>query len=161
MPARLSQFAELCQRLAETGSKLEKRALMAEYLRALSVPEAGLAALYLAGVPFPETDGRELNVGGALLSRVLAQLSGANQATMHAAYLRHGDLGGAAQDLLPARSDAGHWCCPRWLLPLQRSANVSKAGRETANHAKPAPEGYPARSQVPDQDHPRRHAYRN
>ncbi len=104
----LSQFAELCQRLAETGSKLEKRALMAEYLRALPVPEAGLAALYLAGVPFPETDGRELNVGGALLSRVLAQLSGASQPAMHAAYLRHGDLGGAAQDLLQARSVAGY-----------------------------------------------------
>ena len=107
MPARLSQFAELCQRLAETGSKLEKRALMAEYLRGLPVPEAGLAALYLAGVPFPETDGRELNVGGALLSRVLAELSGASQPAMHAAYLRHGDLGGVAQELLPARGDAG------------------------------------------------------
>jgi DNA ligase-1 len=100
---RFEPFAELCQRLASTGSKLQKRALMAEYLRALPVHEAGLAALYLAGVPFPETDGRELNVGGALLSRVLAQLSGANQATMHAAYLRHGDLGGAAEDLLQAR----------------------------------------------------------
>jgi DNA ligase 1 len=101
--ALLSQFAELNQRLAETGSKLEKRALMAEYLRALPVPDAGLAALYLAGVPFPETDGRALNVGGALLSRVLAQLSGAGQPEMHAAYLRHGDLGGAAQDLLQGR----------------------------------------------------------
>ena len=100
MHAPFTQFAELCQRLAETGSKLEKRALMAEYLRPLPVPEAGLAALYLAGVPFPETDGRELKVGGAALSRVLAQLSGASQAAMHAAYLRHGDLGGAAQDLL-------------------------------------------------------------
>ena len=106
MPALLSQFAELCQRLAETGSKLEKRALMAEYLRALPVSEAGLAALYLAGVPFPETDGRALNVGGALLSRVLAQLSGAGQPEMHAAYLRHGDLGGAAEDLLQGRKVA-------------------------------------------------------
>src|ERR1700760_1791467 len=103
MAAQLSQFAELCQRLAETGSKLEKRALMAEYLRALPIAEGGLAALYLAGVPFPETDGRELQVGGALLSRVLAKLSGADQPAMHAAYLRHGDLGGAAEDLLQAR----------------------------------------------------------
>jgi len=106
MTALLSQFAELNQRLAETGSKLEKRALMAEYLRRLPVPDAGLAALYLAGVPFPETDGRALNVGGALLSRVLAQLSGAGQPEMHAAYLRHGDLGGAAQDLLQGRKVA-------------------------------------------------------
>ncbi len=103
MHALFAQFAELCQRLTETGSKLEKRALMAEYLRPLPVPEAGLASLYLAGVPFPETDGRELKVGGAALSRVLAQLSGAAEPAMHAAYLRHGDLGGAAQDLLRGR----------------------------------------------------------
>src|SRR5271163_4430269 len=106
MHVLFTQFAELCQRLAETGSKLEKRALMAEYLRPLPVPEAGLAALYLAGVPFPETDGRPLNVGGAALSRVLAQLSGSGQPAMHAAYLRHGDLGGAAQDLLQVRGAA-------------------------------------------------------
>jgi DNA ligase 1 len=106
MHALFAQLAELCQRLAETGSKLEKRALMAEYLRPLAVPEAGLAALYLAGVPFPETDGRALNVGGAALSRVLADLSGASQAAMHAAYLRHGDLGGAAQDLLQGRGSS-------------------------------------------------------
>src|ERR1700760_2442860 len=101
---RFEQFAELCQRLAETGSKLRKRALMAEYLRTLPTPEAGLTALYLAGSPLPETDGRELNVGGALLSPGLARLSGASQSTMHAAYLRHGDLGGAAQELLQAKS---------------------------------------------------------
>jgi DNA ligase-1 len=100
---RFEPFAELCERLAATASKLEKRALMAGYLHPLPVPEAGLAALYLAGVAFPETDGRDLNVGGALLSRVLAKLSGASQPVMHAAYLRHGDLGGAAQDLLAAR----------------------------------------------------------
>jgi DNA ligase 1 len=125
---RFQQFAELCQRLAETGSKLQKRALMAEYLRALPVFEAGLAALYLAGVPFPETDGRDLNVGGALLSRVIAQLSGASQAAMHAAYLRHGDLGGAAQDLLQART----------VTPTLLLENVAEAFAATAGAGKPA-----------------------
>jgi DNA ligase-1 len=124
----LSQFADLCQRLAETGSKLEKRALMAEYLRALPVAEAGLAALYLAGVPFPETDGRALSVGGALLSRVLAQLTGAGQPEMHAAYLRHGDLGGAAQDLLQGRKVAA-------TLLLQ---DVAAAFEAIASAGKPA-----------------------
>jgi DNA ligase-1 len=128
MNALLSQFAELNQRLAETGSKLEKRALMAEHLRALPVPEAGLAALYLAGVPFPETDGRALNVGGALLSRVLAQLSGAGQPEMHAAYLRHGDLGGAAQDLLQGRKVAA-------TLTI---ADLAAAFAAIANAGKPA-----------------------
>src|SRR5450631_792015 len=128
MPAQLSQFAELCQRLAETGSKLEKRALMAEYLRALPVAEAGLAALYLAGAPFPETDGRALNVGGALLSRVLTQLSGAGQPEMHAAYLRHGDLGGAAQDLLQGQS----------VTPTLELHGVAEAFAAIAGAGKPA-----------------------
>ena len=128
MPATLAQFVELCERLAGTGSKLQKRALMAEYLRELPVPEAGLAALYLAGAPFAETDGRELKVGGALLSRVLAQLSGASQPAMHAAYLRHGDLGGAARDLLEAHSTV-----PTLTLP-----EVSDAFEATAVAAKPA-----------------------
>jgi DNA ligase 1 len=100
---RFEPFAELCEQLAATASKLEKRALMAGYLHPLPIMEAGLAALYLAGMGFPETDSRDLNVGGALLSRVLKKLSGASQPAMHAAYLRHGDLGGAAQDLLAAR----------------------------------------------------------
>jgi DNA ligase-1 len=126
MPALLSQFAELCQRLAETASKLEKRAFMAEYLRTLPVPEAGLAALYLAGVPFPETDGRALNVGGALLSRVLAQLSGAGQPEMHAAYLRHGDLGGAAQDLLQGREVAATLLLPDVAAAFEAIANAGK-----------------------------------
>ena len=56
--AGLTQFAQLCQELGETSSKLKKRALMAGYLGALPVSEAGWAALYLAGIPFPETDGR-------------------------------------------------------------------------------------------------------
>jgi len=128
MPAPLEKFVELCQRLAETGSKLEKRALMAEYLRALPAPEAGLAALFLAGTPFAETDGRELKVGGALLSGVIAKLSGANQAAMHAAYLRHGDLGGAAQDLLQGRS----------VTPTLELHSVAKAFAAIAGAGKPA-----------------------
>ena len=128
MTALFSQFAELNQRLAETGSKLEKRSLMAEYLRALPIPEAGLAALYLAGVPFPETDGRTLNVGGALLSRSLAQLSGAGQPEMHAAYLRHGDLGGAAQDLLQGRKVAATLTIADLAAAFDAIANAGKPG---------------------------------
>jgi DNA ligase 1 len=125
---RFELFAELCEQLAATASKLEKRALMAAYLRPLPIPEAGLAALYLAGVAFPETDSRDLNVGGALLSRVLAKLSAASQPTMHAAYLRHGDLGGAAQDLLAARN------LPATLL----LADVAEAFAAMAALSKPA-----------------------
>jgi DNA ligase-1 len=102
--ADFEQFAELCQRLASTSKKLEKRAWMAEYLRSLPVSEAGLAALYLTGSVLPQNENRELNAGGAIVSRALKEITGADDHAVHAAYLRHGDLGGAAYDLLSHRS---------------------------------------------------------
>jgi DNA ligase-1 len=93
-------FAELCQRLAATTKKLEKRAEMAQYLASLPIPDAQRAAQWLTGNPFSETDQRALNLGGASLSRVLKEITGATDKALHAAYLRHGDLGGAAFDLL-------------------------------------------------------------
>ena len=98
--APLQAFAELCEQLAATTKKLEKRALLAAYLAELQVDDAARAALYLAGTPFAETDGRKLQVGGSTLAKAVAQLAGADAAAMHTAYRRHGDLGGAAYDLL-------------------------------------------------------------
>jgi DNA ligase-1 len=97
------QFAEVCDKLAATTKKLEKRALIADYLQSLCIEDAARAALYLAGTPFPETDRRTLNAGGSLLSRALAEISEADQGARHAAYRRHGDLGAAAEELLAAR----------------------------------------------------------
>lgn len=103
MPGSFLQFGKRNDALAGMAKKLEKRALIATYLRELAVEDASLAALYLSGTPFAETDRRVLNVGGSLLSKALAQVSGANPAAMHAAYRRHGDIGAAAEDLLQAR----------------------------------------------------------
>jgi DNA ligase-1 len=58
--------------------------------------------LYLAGTPFAEADVRKLNAGGALLSKALLAVSGANDVALTAAYRRHGDMGAAAFDLLMA-----------------------------------------------------------
>jgi DNA ligase-1 len=112
-------FAELNDALAATTKKLEKRAFIADYLRTLPVPDArgpqragslgsdaGRAALWLSGTPFPETDHRVLNVGGSLLSKAVAQLSGAAQPDLSAAYRRHGDFGAAAADLLYGHAPA-------------------------------------------------------
>jgi DNA ligase 1 len=101
----LEPWAELCERLAGTAKKLEKRAWIADYLRELPVEAAAHAALYLAGTPFAEADGRQLSVGGASLWQVVKELTQASDAAMHAAYRRHGDLGAAAFDLLAAHAE--------------------------------------------------------
>jgi DNA ligase 1 len=99
----LEPWAELCERLAGTTKKLEKRAWMADYLRELPVEAAAYAALYLAGTPFAEADRRQLSVGGASLWQVVKELARASDAAMQEAYRRHGDMGAGAFDLLSAR----------------------------------------------------------
>ncbi len=101
----LEPWAELCERLAGTTKKLEKRAWMADYLREVPVEAAAYAALYLAGTPFPEANGRQLSVGGASLWQAVKELTEASDTGMQEAYRRHGDLGAAAFDLLSARED--------------------------------------------------------
>lgn len=106
MSSGLQQFAELCQALAATSKKLEKRALISGYLKTQKIEDAAHAALYLSGQPFAETDRRTLNVGGTLLAKAVAQLSGADRNAMYAAYRRNGDLGAAAYDLLEKQRSA-------------------------------------------------------
>ncbi|HEV2647048.1 MAG TPA: ATP-dependent DNA ligase [Acidobacteriaceae bacterium] len=98
------QLAELAERMAGTGSRLKKRASIAEAICAVhsAAPEstdAGLFALYLAGEAFAESDPRKINVGGALLSKAILAVSGGGETALNAAYRRHGDLGAAAYDL--------------------------------------------------------------
>ena len=96
------RFAQVCDALAATRSKLAKRALMIEYLDQLEDTDAALAAIYLTGQPFEESDRRTLQVGGSLLSKAVAEVSKAADAAMTAAFRLHGDLGAAAQDLFAA-----------------------------------------------------------
>ena len=75
---RLAELAELAESLAGEGSKLKKRAAIAEAIRGAaskSAPEAGRFCLYLAGQSFAEADPRKLNAGGAILSRVLKEVA--------------------------------------------------------------------------------------
>ena len=103
------QLAQLADELAATGSKLKKRAAIAGALLAARAAgddhDAGLFALYLSGEAFSEADTRKLNVGGAMLSKVVRELARPTEAQFAAAWRRHGDLGAAAGDLF---REAGH-----------------------------------------------------
>lgn len=94
------RFAQLCETLAVTRSKLVKRRAIAEYLCSLDVVEAGLAVQYLSGAVFPETDTRKLQVGSQLIVRALDAVTGVQPEIFHVSYRRHGDLGSTAEELL-------------------------------------------------------------
>lgn len=95
----MQEFAATSEAVAATTKKTEKVRLVADYFH--SRPgEAGQAAVFLSGRVFPAWEERTLQVGGSLLWRALAEVSGKGEVAMTAAYRRHGDLGGAAQDVL-------------------------------------------------------------
>ncbi len=93
-------LATTAQAIAATTKKLQKLARLAEYFQSRTPEEAAASALFLSGRVFPAWSEQTLQVGGRLLWDAVAQLSGAGEATLRAAYRRYGDLGDAAADLL-------------------------------------------------------------
>ena len=101
------RFAKAAELIAATSKKLEKIAILAEYLKARTPEEAAASAVFLSGRPFPVWEETTLQVGGRVLWRIVGELSGKNEADMTAAYRRHGDLGAVAGDVLHERSRDG------------------------------------------------------
>jgi DNA ligase 1 len=97
------KLAEAGERIAATTKKLEKIAIVAEYLKARTPEEASVSAVFLSGRPFPAWEETTLQVGGRVLWRIVAELSGRSEAELTAAYRQRGDLGAVAGDVLPER----------------------------------------------------------
>jgi DNA ligase-1 len=94
-------FAETADRIAATTKKLEKTAILADYFKSIPVSEAAVAAVFFSGRPFPAWEETTLQVGGTLLWRIVADLSGRSGTELTAAYRKHGDLGAVAGAVLP------------------------------------------------------------
>jgi DNA ligase-1 len=86
---------------------LQKTAIVAEYFKSRSTDEAAVAAVFLSGRAFPAWEETTLQVGGSLLWRVVAELSGKDEAALTATYRKHGDLGAVAGEVLEERSGQG------------------------------------------------------
>jgi DNA ligase 1 len=98
------RLAEACERIAATTKKLEKTSIVAEYFKAGTPEEASVSAVFLSGRPFPVWEEATLQVGGRVLWRIVAELSGKSEAELTALYRKRGDLGALAGDALPDRS---------------------------------------------------------
>src|SRR4029450_14100027 len=59
-----ARFVELCQRLRPTPGRLDKLALLSDYLRALPVDAIKTAVAFLTARAFPASDPRVLGVRG-------------------------------------------------------------------------------------------------
>lgn len=128
-------FAETADRIADTTKKLQKTALLADYFKSVPVEEAAVVAVFFSGRPFPAWEETTLQVGGTLLWRIVAELSGRTEQELTAAYRQHGDLGAVAGAVLP--NNPGTWGGGR---PRPPSA-IQQAFREIAAARGPAAKG--------------------
>jgi DNA ligase-1 len=122
----LSELASAGDAIARTSSKSEKVRILAQFLAMTDEAELAQAARYFGGGVFPAGDQRTLQVGGAAFSAVLRAVSGADDATIRAAWRRHSDTGDVTGELL-ARAD-GRETVPISIRDLDREfAEIASA----------------------------------
>ena len=103
----MRRFAETCEAIAATTKKLQKTAIVADYFKLCCLEEAAKSAIFLSGRPFAVWEEATLQVGGALLWRLVAEVSGRSEADITSAYRRTGDLGAVAGEVLPEHAGQG------------------------------------------------------
>jgi len=126
-------FAETADRIAATTKKLEKTAILVDYLKSVPVEEAAVATVFFSGRPFPIWEETTLQVGRTMLWRIMVELSGRTDEELTAAYRKYGDLGAVAGvTLLEQNASSGR--------PLSPS-KIQEVFREVAAARGPAVKG--------------------
>jgi DNA ligase 1 len=99
----MSAFTEWCavaEAVAATTSRLEKAALLAEYLPRLDDADMAIACRFFAGAPFASADERVLRVGGAVIRDAVFHICGADEQTWRRLTVEWGEFGLAAAHIL-------------------------------------------------------------
>lgn len=102
--SEFATFAELGEAIAATPAKLEKVRLLADYLRSLDDTQLPLAARYLTGKAFAQSDPRTLQVGWAVIFRALMAATRLSDDEMHRIGRSYGDAGKSALEALTGRT---------------------------------------------------------
>jgi len=97
----MQDLAQACEAIAATTKKLQKVAIVADYLKSRPVDQSAISAVFLSGRAFPTWEETTLQIGGRSLWQIVAELSNRSEAELTAAYRRHGDLGAVAEEVLP------------------------------------------------------------
>ncbi len=99
-----ARFTELITRIAATMSKLEKTRLLADFLASLDEADLAIAAVFLTGRPFPQSDPRVLQAGWAVIKRSLILAARCPESELREVSARHHDAAATTQEILNGRT---------------------------------------------------------
>ena len=94
------RFGQTCAAIAARSGKLEKIAILAEYLRSLDDADLRAATRFFSGNPFAARDERSLGIGWRTIVEAAKQAWNIGEGEMAAGYREHGDLGAALGPLV-------------------------------------------------------------
>ena len=103
-PSEFARFAEVGESIAATPGKLEKVRILSEYLRSLDAEQLPIAARYLTGKAFAQSDPRTLQVGWAVIFRAVLAATKLHDSELHRIAGSHGDAGKTALEALDGRT---------------------------------------------------------
>jgi DNA ligase-1 len=97
------KLSETLEGVRSTSSKNEKVRVLAEHLKGLGPEDAEVAARIASGRSSARGSKDESQVGYSTLLDVLKEITGAGEKEVSQSYLRHGDLGEVAEELLASK----------------------------------------------------------
>jgi DNA ligase-1 len=100
-------FARTCAAVAATSGKLEKVAILGDYLRELDDADLVPATRFFTGNPFAAREQKQLSIGGRTIVEAAGHVWGVTEAQLRAGYREHGDLGDALGPLVQEPTDLG------------------------------------------------------
>ena len=100
MAATLLEFAEICEKIRATSSKKQKISIVANYLQRLNREDLPLACRLLTSRVFPPWDARAVNISYSTILDALKEITDVDEESLKATYLKYGDLGSAAEELM-------------------------------------------------------------
>lgn len=100
-------FGQTCAAIAATASKLEKIAIVANYLRGLEDADLAPSARYFTGNPFPQAEERSLAIGGRTIVDAAVRTWRVDDIALSTAYRKTGDVGAALGPFVQPSHDLG------------------------------------------------------
>ena len=102
--SEFAEFARVGDRIASITGKLKKIEILSTYFRTLDDEALPVAALYLAGRAFAQSDPRVLNIGSSVVKRALLAVSGVGEDHLRRLGTSLADLSEVADAVLPGKT---------------------------------------------------------